>query len=121
MQPPTSNANSPLRQYFAALTERARAQNDRLCQPSTPLGSFIDLRAKVQAWVDTMTPTQRGRRFTTSEVEQLACLTGKHGGAAAHHRIAQALRACGFQPRRDWTRAGRNTRFWKLEERNHER
>ena len=75
-------------------------------------GSVYDLQAKVQAWVDAMTPTQRSRRFTTSEVEQLAGLTGKHGGSAAHHRIAQALRACGFQPRRDWTRAGRNTRHW---------
>jgi hypothetical protein len=116
MQPPTIRAGLPLRRYFAALTEISEEQNRLQIKPDTRRGSVRDLRAKVQAWVDTMTPTQRGRRFTTSEVEQLAGLTGKHGGAAAHHRIAQALRACGFQPRRDWTRAGRNTRFWKLED-----
>ena len=111
LQPPTFLVRNPLRMQLAALAERARVQNLQKDEPSQD-GSVRDLRTKVQAWVDTMTPTQRGRRFTTSEVEQLACLTGKHGGAAAHHRIAQALRACGFQPRRDWTRAGRNTRHW---------
>ena len=116
MQPPTIQAGLPLCKYFAALTAISEQQNRQQLEPDTRHGSVYDLQAKVQAWADAMTPTQRSRRFTTSEVEQLAGLTGKHGGSAAHHRIAQALRACGFQPRRDWTRAGRNTRFWKLEE-----
>ena len=116
MQPPTIQAGLPLCKYFAALTAISEQQNRQQLEPDTRHGSVYDLQAKVQSWVDAMTPTQRSRRFTTSEVEQLAGLTGKHGGAAAHHRIAQALRACGFQPRRDWTRAGRNTRFWIFNE-----
>jgi hypothetical protein len=120
VQPPTSFVKNSLRMQLASLAERTRVQSIRHHDPASTHGSVNDLRAKVQAWVDTMTPTQRSRRFTTNEVEQLAGLSGKQGGPAAHHRIAQALRACGFQPRRDWTRAGRNTRFWKLEERNHD-
>jgi len=116
MQPPTLSAGLPLRDYFAALTEIAEKQSHQQFELVTRPGSVQDLKAKVQAWVDTMTPAQKARRFTTSEVEQLAELRGKHGGPAAHHRIAQALRACGFTPRRDWTRAGRNTRFWKMED-----
>jgi hypothetical protein len=61
-----------------------------------------------------MAPEQRTRRFSVDEVERLASLVGKHGGRAAHHHIAQALRAMGFQPCRDWTIAGRNKRFWKF-------
>lgn len=50
-----------------------------------------------------MTPDQRSRRFSTEEVERLAGLVGKHGGRAAHHHIALALRSAGFSPCRDWT------------------
>jgi hypothetical protein len=61
-----------------------------------------------------MAPEQRTRRFSVDEVERLASLVGKNGGRPAHHHIAQALRAMGFQPCRDWTIAGRNKRFWKF-------
>lgn len=117
MPPPTSNAKLPLRQYLASLAVRAHADSKHPCRPSQSSGSVQELKAKVQAWVESMTPVQKARRFTTSEVEHLAQLRGKLGGPAAHHRIAQALRACGFTPRRDWTRAGRNTRFWSLTDR----
>ena len=116
MQPPTSSVRNPLRVQLAVLAERVRVQNETHSQQSSTHGSVNDLKAKVQVWLDAMTPTQRCRRFTTTEVEQLAGLAGKQGGPAAHHRIAQALRACGFQPRRDWTRAGRNTRHWVFNE-----
>lgn len=69
---------------------------------------------QIAAWCASMSPEERKRRFSLAEVEKLAGLVGKHGGHAAHHYIAQALRAVGFQPCRDWTNAGRNKRFWKL-------
>jgi hypothetical protein len=59
MQPPTIQAGLPLCKYFAALTAISEQQNRQQLEPDTRHGSVYDLQAKVQAWVDAMTPTQR--------------------------------------------------------------
>jgi len=104
MQPPTYTY-PPLRQRLIQLqqvyvqTKITQRKSDQLCE-------------KIMSWLDSMTPEQRVRRFTTYEVECLAGLTGKNGVNVAHHHIGLALRNCGFRPKRDWTVAGRNKRYW---------
>lgn len=108
MQPPTY-IGSPLRMRLEQL--RSTAQKNRQTMPSINSNQLID---RISLWINSMAPEQRKRRFSIDEVERLAGLLGKYGGPAAHHQIAQALRALGFQPCRDWTKAGRNKRFWKF-------
>lgn len=107
VQPPTS-ARSPLRAHLEQL--RAAAQKTMHTLPANQVNLMGE---RIWSWVNSMSPEQRTRRFSVDEIERLAGLVGKHGGRAAHHHIAHALRAVGFQPCRDWTIAGRNKRFWK--------
>ena len=105
MQPPTFNS-VPLRIQLGQLKHAAAAVRVKH-------QSHADkLRDQIKAWSESMTPEQRKRRFTIEEIERLAGLKGKTGGKTAHHHIAQSLRAIAFVPRRDWTVAGRNKRYW---------
>lgn len=106
LQPPTS---APLRVRLEQL-KLATKQNAKVKPPSQ---SEL-IVARLKAWVETMSPLEQRRPFTTEEVERLAGLAGKQGGRPACHHIAAALRAVGFKPCRDWTVAGRNKRYWKL-------
>lgn len=108
VQPPTS-VRAPLRLHLEQL--RQATQRATYTRPPSQTDLFRDL---IKRWASAMTPEQRSRRFSTEEVERLAGLVGKHGGRAAHHHIALALRSAGFSPCRDWTVAGRNRRYWKL-------
>jgi hypothetical protein len=108
VQPPTS-AGSPLRHRLEQLRQAAQ-----ITAYTRVLSQTERLRDQIKTWFESMTPGQRSRRFSIEEVEVLAGLVGKHGGHAAHHQIAQALRSAGFSPCRDWTVAGRNRRFWKF-------
>ena len=104
MQPPTYT-HPPLRQKLIQL-QQMNVQTKITQRKSNQLSE------KIMAWLDAMTPEQRVRRFTTFEVECLAGLKGKNGLNVAHHHIGLALRNCGFRPKRDWTVAGRNKRYW---------
>jgi hypothetical protein len=106
MQPPTSNS-VPLRIQLAQL-KQASVEVVRVKQQS----HRDKLRDQIKTWFESMTSEQRKRSFTIEEIERLAGLVGKLGGRAAHHHIAQSLRAIEFVPRRDWTAAGRNKRYW---------
>ena len=106
MQPPTFEF-VPLRTQVADL-KRAVTH----AAPARQTSHRDKLRDQIRAWLASMSPEQRKRRFTIEEIERLAGLTGKTGGRTAHHHIAQSLRAIEFDPRRDWTVAGRNKRYW---------
>jgi hypothetical protein len=106
LQPPTSGP-VPLRVQL----ERLKRTSERVFH-TKPLRHTDRLREQIKTWSESMTPEQLTRRFSTDEIERLAGLIGKHGGRAAHHHMAQALRAVGFTPCRDWTVAGRNRRYW---------
>ena len=97
VQPPTYT-HAPLRARLEQL--RHAAQRGTYTRPPSQTEQF---RSLICRWSETMTPDQRSRRFSTEEVERLAGLVGKHGGRAAHHHIALALRSAGFSPCRDWT------------------
>jgi hypothetical protein len=118
MQPPTINTLRirPLRERFADLRVKVSEMNARQACASTETstGSVEDFQAGIASWLTTLTPRQRERRYTMQEIEQLAGLTGKHGAGASHTRLGQALRKSGFIPGRDWTVAGRNSRYWTL-------
>lgn len=109
MQPPTFNFSS-LRTQLAHL--KHAALHPTLAKQTNQPEKLI---CQINAWIASMTPEQRMRRFSIEEIERLAGLTGKNGGRTAHHHIAMALRKSGLTPSRDWTVAGRNRRFWKYE------
>lgn len=117
VQPPRQEATMPtLLDHLRQL--KAQAEEPPTQEPSaqshthaTPLGHLIQ---PIQAWLDAMTPQQRQRRFTIHEVVSLAHLRGITRPRPPDRDVAKALRAIGFHPCRDWTRAGRNTRHWTL-------
>ena len=109
MQPPTFEF-VPLRTQVADL-KRAVTH----AAPARQTSHTDKLRDQIKAWSESMTPEQRNRRFSTEEIERLAGLKGKTGGRTAHHHIAMALREVGLKPYRDWTVAGRNRRYWKIQ------
>lgn len=116
MQPPQTNpmfkTNMPMHQYLALLQSHVRSHDDRVIrQGALPSNAarFID---PLQAWIASMAPSELARRFSISEVLTLAQLTGTYQASPAKREVAQALRALGFRPCRDWTKGGRNRRYW---------
>jgi len=107
--PPPTSGHVPLRVQL----EQLRRNTERGIH-TKQVRHADRLREQMKTWAESMTPDQLTRRFSTEEIERLAGLVGKHGGRAAHHHMAQALRAIGFISCRDWTVAGRNKRFWKF-------
>jgi hypothetical protein len=105
--PPPTSGPLPLRVHL----EQLRRCSERFIH-TKPLQHKDRLREQIKTWAESMTPDQLTRRFSTEEIERLAGLVGKHGGRAAHHHMAEALRAIGFTSCRDWTVAGRNRRYW---------
>lgn len=103
---------TPLIQRLSALKTQAHATTQNSPQRNSAVVNPMVQR--ITAWLETMSPLEQRRPFTTEEVERLAGLAGKQGGRPACHHIAAALRAVGFKPCRDWTVAGRNKRYWKL-------
>ena len=105
----------PLREHFAKLIKQVQSSPHTTSRVrySVILTGF---EYKIQRWLETMTPIERQRRFTTSEVIALAHLQGKNGPSPGDRLVSQALRLHGFVPCRDWTVAGRNKRYWLYKE-----
>lgn len=116
MQPPTMTAYTrSLRSILESLkVESEQSMPSGVNNARCDAGSTQALVGKISAWVVTLTPKQQARRYGITEIVLLAELTGKHGGNPSHTRTANALRIAGFQSKRDWTVAGRNTRYWHL-------
>jgi len=72
--------------------------------------NFIALEIQIQNWWEGLPPAMQSRRFHVSEIAQQC--RGRYRPAPALREVALALRLLGWQQRRDWTKAGRNTRFW---------
>jgi len=112
VQPPQSEATmstyTPIRDQLAQLKAFAESQ------PKGAEPRFGDDRLVngISAWLKTMSQHQQSRKFTIDEVVTLAQLTGTYQASPAKREVAQALRALGFRPCRDWTKAGRNRRYW---------
>lgn len=72
------------------------------------------LEEKLVPWIESLTPAQLQRPYTTIEVIKLALLTGKYRERPALQEVAQLLRKHGFEHKRSWTNASRNQRYWKF-------
>ena len=118
MQPPQPGANTltytPLRDQLAQLKVFAESEPK---STSTRYGPDR-LVSEIRAWLKTMSLQQRSRKFTIDEVVVLAQLTGTYQPLPARRDVAYALRTLGFQPCRDWTKAGRNRRYWSRSDPN---
>ena len=99
---------TPIRDQLAQLKADAEA-----CRENVLLKSGADRSVhKINVWLKTMSLQQQYRKFTIDEVVTLAQLTGTYQASPAKREVAQALRALGFRPCRDWSTAGRNRRYW---------
>lgn len=67
---------------------------------------------RIQSWIANLPPVQLYRKFTIDEVIALATLPGHFRPTASLRYTGEALRRCGFIQKRDWTKAGRNKRYW---------
>lgn len=104
----------PLRQQLADLKSKSQTTltHGRTTQRHADI--LIDLERRLRLWLSGMTPLEQRRRFSTQEIVALAHLQGKRSPAPGDRLIGQTLRSMGFTPRRDWTVAGRNKRYWQL-------
>ena len=110
MQPPLIFQN--LRAVVEQLkTEAITAQASSVQVNNT--GSIVDQYTEsIQTWLDRLPPVQRCRLFTITEVIALASLPGHFRPNASLRYAGEALRRCGFQQKRNWTKVGRNKRYW---------
>ena len=69
---------------------------------------------QIRCWYLQLSKVQRARLYTIDEIIRLARLEGRLGRKASVQLVGNALTACGFMPKRDWTAAGRNKRYWKF-------
>lgn len=70
---------------------------------------------KIRTWLKHLTPEQLGRSYTISEIITLSGLKGITNPKASVQLTGEALRRCGLLPVRDWSKNGRNKRYWKAE------
>lgn len=94
-----------------AITQAERAES-QIAQTDTAKQQrqqtdFVQL---VREWYEAIPPAARARRYTTEEL--LNTFKGRYSARPSTRMIAAALVANGFTPHRDWTRAGRNRRYW---------
>ncbi len=124
-QPPQINSlipPSPLRQYLKTLQERseqqrlsherakALEQQRREQQAQSKLARHEPLTAQIHRWWTNLPPILRERCFQITEIAGVC--SGRYRKRPALREVAAALRALGWQEERDWTKAGRNHRYW---------
>ena len=117
--PPHSNMQPPeklsayIRDAIADLKRKVEAP-----KPKAAAGAVMPTSALYQnaiaKWIESLTPLQRFRRFSMIEIIKLAGTSGINGKAASVQLMGDALHACGFVQSRDWTKAGRNRRYWVM-------
>lgn len=113
MQPPL--INEPLYKKIQRLKEEvatSKLKNKTAALNPLPIHT---LEEKIALWIQSLTPTQLERPYTTIEIIRLASLTGKYRSLPALQEVAQLLRKYGFRHKRSWTSGARNKRYWKLE------
>lgn len=112
MLPPLTN--EPLYKQIQRLKEEVIASNLRTKEASVNALPIHTLEEKIMLWIQSLTPAQLGRPYTTIEVIRLASLTGKYRSLPALQEVAQILRKHGFEHERSWKKNTRNQRYWKF-------
>lgn len=82
--------------------------------PAKPISLINHYTSQISTWVSSMTALQRQRIYTLEEIIALAGLKGHFRSRASNQFTGEALRRCGFRPKRDWSNLGRNKRYWTL-------
>lgn len=82
--------------------------------PTKPISLIEQYTNQITSWVASMTALQRQRTYTLEEIIALAGLKGHFRSRASNQFTGEALRRCGFNPKRDWSNLGRNKRYWTL-------
>jgi hypothetical protein len=69
------------------------------------------LENQIKLWWTDLPPSIQYRRFHICEIA--AQCNGHFKEKPALRKVASALRSLGWKDSRDWTKSGRNRRFWK--------
>lgn len=116
-QPPVSRGH--LRAQLARLVQEAAntaaARKDQPAespnaQTAKSTRQQIDYAALIQAWFASMPPAVRQRRYQIEEF--IVRFPGVYRERSSPKVIGAALRSLGWEQKRDWSRAGRNRRYW---------
>lgn len=111
MQPPL--IYRPLRAQLEQLREQSliSTQPEPFAEKKCP--EIVDeYTTLIRNWQEHSAPIQRQRVFTIDELIRLTNLNGRFRIHASHRYTGEALRRCGFKQKRDWSKAGRNKRYW---------
>ena len=114
MQPPL--IIRPIREQMELLRKQALSKVEPQPVMSASAQKIVDDYASlIRSWQEQATHVQRLRLFTIDELIRLTNLSGRFRVRASHRYTGEALRRCGFKQKRDWTRAGRNKRYWQFD------
>ena len=76
----------------------------------------LDYACLIRTYIESLPPAIRVRRWRVDDFTHLFPARWRNGATASRSLIGAALRSLGFISRRDWTNAGRNTRYWEVPE-----
>jgi hypothetical protein len=118
MQPPQMQASMPLKHRIAELVQQANFKNvaehhnerNKLAHWVHQNRLQTDYKVLVGEWYNSIPPAARKRRYRSDEL--LHIFTGRYRDRPALRMIVAALRANGFTSHRDWSAAGRNSRYF---------
>ncbi len=110
MQPPSSYTY--LRDRIAQLKMEAEARNNNPLSARVACTPIEEYCQKINAWIDTLPPSQQERKYSIEEIISLAGLKGKTTALPALSDVATALRLAKFSQVRSWKKADRSKRFW---------
>lgn len=111
MQPPqmTLNLKQRVDQLIARANQQAVATPSSWPEPPNACTN-VDYKQLIQHWYDKEPPALRDRKYSMAEF--VIRFSGRFRPKPATRLIAEALRELGWTEHRDWTRAGRNRRYW---------
>jgi hypothetical protein len=104
--------NEPLYKQIQRLKEDVAQNNLKTQVAALNTLPIHTLEEKILQWVQSLTPTQLERPYTTLEVIRLASLTGKYRELPALQKVAQILRRYDFEHKRSWKKGSKNQRYW---------
>ena len=114
-QQPHHNLGPTLRQQIDKLKAETLELNSKpTTRPAKPISLIEHYTDQITEWVASLNPLQLSRSYTLSEIIALAGLKGHYRDRASNQFTGEALRRSGFTGKRDWSRLGRNSRYWKL-------
>ena len=109
-QPPQLRPH--LREELDRLLRQAASSGSKSSSPRNTCRHELDYVEAISIWFNALAPTVRHRPYKLTEILVLAKLQGRYRDRPAMRVIGDTLRKLGWSEHRDWTRAGRNRRYW---------